>query len=190
MQSNSLRIIDHDIDYDFDSDETLTGCHSSQVHTIMPSDEHIILPPVVLDTNIFVGAGFNRRSASAAIVEAVREGRLRMRWTPATRRETTFIVRKIPPLKRFPLDACFLEENAFGGEVDPSAFGSIPDPDDRKFAALARAAGAVLVSSDEHLLAAGRRGEITVLTPGAFRRRFSGTLSPGPQTDSGNSPAV
>ena len=35
------------------------------------------LPNVILDTNVFVAAGFSERSASARIIEAVREGRLR-----------------------------------------------------------------------------------------------------------------
>ena len=42
---------------------------------------------VVLDTNVFVAAGFNRGSHSAWLVEAVRDGRLRMVWDNATRAE-------------------------------------------------------------------------------------------------------
>jgi hypothetical protein len=36
------------------------------------------LATVVLDTNVFVAAGFNPRSASARIVEAVKRGQVRM----------------------------------------------------------------------------------------------------------------
>ena len=147
-------------------------------------------PPVVLDTNVFVGSGFNRRSASAAIVGAVRDGRLRMLWTTATRRETVFILKKIPPLRRFPLEELFREENEYEGEADPAAFDLIPDPDDRKFAALASSAGAVLISSDEHLLAAGRRGEITVLPPGVFHRRYRACFHPHPECGGKDAPPV
>ncbi len=42
---------------------------------------------VVLDTNVFVAAGFNPGSHSARIVEAVRNGRLRMVWDNATQAE-------------------------------------------------------------------------------------------------------
>ena len=44
-------------------------------------------PAVVLDTNVFVAAGFNPRSASARIVDAVKHGQVRMVWNDATRRE-------------------------------------------------------------------------------------------------------
>src|SRR6266536_2887956 len=42
---------------------------------------------VVLDMNVFVAAGFNPGSHSARIVEAVRNGRLRMVWDNATQAE-------------------------------------------------------------------------------------------------------
>jgi predicted nucleic acid-binding protein len=44
-------------------------------------------PHVVLDTNVFVGAGFNPRSHSALLLDAVRDGRLRMVWDDATHKE-------------------------------------------------------------------------------------------------------
>jgi predicted nucleic acid-binding protein len=43
-------------------------------------------PSVVLDTNVFVAAGFNPRNASTKIVEAVKLEQLRMVWNEATRR--------------------------------------------------------------------------------------------------------
>ena len=43
-------------------------------------------PAVVLDTNVLVAAGFNPRSASARIVNAVKQGKLHMLWNEATRR--------------------------------------------------------------------------------------------------------
>jgi predicted nucleic acid-binding protein len=53
-------------------------------------------PAVVLDTNVFVAAGFNPRSASAKIVNAVKEGQVRMVWNDATRREIERIMHQIP----------------------------------------------------------------------------------------------
>ncbi|MGZ3667280.1 MAG: PIN domain-containing protein, partial [Ktedonobacterales bacterium] len=59
------------------------------------------MPPlsVVLDTNVFVAAGFNPHSASARLVDAVKRGEIRMVWNDATRREIERIVRQIPPLR-------------------------------------------------------------------------------------------
>ena len=53
---------------------------------------------VVIDTNVFVAAGFNTRSASARILSAVREGRCQLVWNEPTRRETETILRRIPRL--------------------------------------------------------------------------------------------
>jgi predicted nucleic acid-binding protein len=125
-------------------------------------------PAVVLDTNVLVAAGFNAHSASAEIVRAVRKGALRMVWNAATRREIERIVAQIPPLRAYAVADLFRAADEFTGPTHPQHFADIPDPDDRKFAALAHAAGAVLISSDEHLLGRGRAG-LTVLTPQVFR---------------------
>ncbi len=133
-------------------------------------------PCVVLDTNVFVAAGFNPRSASANILAAVRQGQVRMVWNQATRREIEHIIRQIPPLRARAaagnaLDALFRADDRFSAATYPHKFVAIPDPDDRKFAALAQAAGAILISSDEHLLRHTDLEDLTVLTPGAFWRR-------------------
>jgi predicted nucleic acid-binding protein len=132
------------------------------------------LRAVVLDTNVFVAAGFNPGSASARILGAVQDGRLRMLWDDATRAEIEFILRRIPPLRRFAVSDLFHAEDRFAGPTDPAAFADIPDPDDRKFAALAHAAGVPLVTSDAHLLHPDH-ADLDVITPGAFWRRFAQT---------------
>jgi predicted nucleic acid-binding protein len=53
---------------------------------------------IVIDTNVFVAAGFNPRSASARILTGIREGRFRLTWNEPTRRETEMILRRIPRL--------------------------------------------------------------------------------------------
>jgi uncharacterized protein len=127
-------------------------------------------PPVVLDTNVLVAAGFKPRSASAKIVDAVKQGQLRMVWNDATRREIEHIIGKIPPLRAHADARLFRPADQFTGPTDPERFTFIPDPDDRKFAALAEAAGATLISNDEHLLAHRDRITVPVLTPGEFWR--------------------
>jgi predicted nucleic acid-binding protein len=64
------------------------------------------------------------------------------------------------------------------GPTHPERFAEIPDPDDRKFAALAQAAGPVLISNDRHLLNHRDRMELTVLTPSEFWQRQQRSREP------------
>jgi predicted nucleic acid-binding protein len=128
-------------------------------------------PAVVLDTNVLVAAGFKPRSASARIVNAVKRGEWRMVWNDATWREIDRIVRQIPPLRARPVAPLFRPADRFTGPTHPERFAQIPDPDDRQFAALADATGAVLISNDEHLLGYRDRMNLTVLTPSEFWKR-------------------
>lgn len=128
---------------------------------------------VVLDTNIFVAAGFSPGSASGRIVRAVRDGRLMLVWNAATRRETERILKKIPPIRDQELIPLFEEGYEYTGETDCDAFAAIEDPDDRKFAALAAAADVELVSQDDHLLAVANcwPGRLRITSPRSFVRR-------------------
>ena len=137
-------------------------------------------PAVVLDTNVLVAAGFKPGSASATIVNAVKQGELQMVWNDATRREIERIVHQIPPLRAQPVAPLFRPADRFAGPTHPERFAEIPDPDDRKFAALAEATGAVLISNDEHLLGHRDRMNLTVLTPGElWKRQHHGSEPPG-----------
>lgn len=126
---------------------------------------------VVLDTNVLVGAAFNPGSASAEVVGAVRAGRLRMPWTDATREEAERILRAIPPLSWSEMRDLFRDEDRVEEAPDETGLGWIPDPADRKFAALARTAGAALVSSDADLLGDRSLAAFPIVTPGEFRDR-------------------
>lgn len=132
---------------------------------------------VVLDTNVFVGAGFNRRSSSARLVEAVRDGRLRMAWNDATRDEIAHILQRIPGLAWGDVAHLFRAEDRFPVATHLERFDYVPDHADRKFAALAHAAGVPLVTSDAGLLQASSRAEIPILTPHDFVRRCDIFLS-------------
>ncbi|MGQ9372042.1 PIN domain-containing protein [Azospirillum sp. ST 5-10] len=125
--------------------------------------------PVVLDTNVFVAAGFRPDSASGRIVAAVRAGALRLVWDAPTRGETRAVLTRIPRLDWAAVAALFRPEDEHMGGTAPDAFTAVADPGDRKFAALAAATGAVLVSSDAHLLSCGAAIGVRVLTPRDFR---------------------
>jgi uncharacterized protein len=123
------------------------------------------LEGIVIDTNVFVAAGFNPGSASARILAGIREGRFQLIWNKPTRRETEMILRRIPHLDWERVADLFRPEGEFTGPVDPDAFVLVRDPDDRKFAALSAAARRPLVTNDNHLLAARNLIGIDVLTP-------------------------
>jgi len=132
-------------------------------------------PPLVIDTNVFVAALFRPDSHAGQLVEQVRQGLGHVIWNRETRRETQAIVQKIPPIDWASIANLFLQENEFRGPTEPVRFRSIPDPDDRKFAALAHAVDAILISQDDDLLAHPERLDVLVLTPreflqGAWRR--------------------
>ena len=76
-----------------------------------------------------------------------------------------------PPLRAHSLSDLFRTENRFAAPTHPERFAFIPDPADRKFAALGAATGATLISNDDHLLSSREQMAVTVLTPGAFWKR-------------------
>jgi uncharacterized protein len=129
-----------------------------------PPDTRGSAEPTVLDTNVFVAAGFNPGSHAARILDAVKAGQLRMVWNEATRREILHILRRIPPLAKHAVDDLFRPQDEYKSATYPEHFEIVPDPDDRKFAALAHAAGAILISRDDHLLQQREHLGITVLT--------------------------
>lgn len=124
--------------------------------------------PVVLDTNVFVAAGFNPGSRAAELLRRVRDGRVRLAWDAATRAETRRILERIPRLDWADAAPLFDGGIEIAAPPDHPAFALIGDPADRKFAALALAAGAVLVSNDSDLLSVRENLPLQVLTPSEY----------------------
>ena len=102
----------------------------------------------------------------------MRDGRLRLVWDDATHTEIEHVMRQIPRLSWTRIADLFRSEDRFVGTTHPEAFGFVPDPADRKFAALADAVQAPLVTSDAGLLNAGGQMAVRVLKPSEFVRRF------------------
>jgi predicted nucleic acid-binding protein len=138
--------------------------------------DEVPMEGIVIDTNVSVAAGFNAKSASAHILAAIRERRFRLVWNEPTRRETEFVLRRIPPLGWNKFADLFRPEGEFTGRVDPDDFVFIEDPDDRKFAALGAAAKVPLVTNDHDLLAHRNLIGFDALTPAALLacRGFAG----------------
>jgi predicted nucleic acid-binding protein len=139
-----------------------------------------VVSVVVLDTNVFVAAGFNPRSASSRILGAIEDRSLRMIWSDATRGETRAVLKRIPPLSWGAMAPLFRDEDQRPQPTEDRAVAHIVDPTDRKFASLARAEGAILISNDEHLLAAPERIDLLILSPGEFIQESGALGPPGP----------
>lgn len=128
----------------------------------------MFIPSLVIDTNIFVAAGFRAQSASHRIISAVGEGRLRLVWNDATRTETMGVLRTIPPLEASEFSDLFTDAGRYDGPTTPDQFAEVSDEADRKFAALAAATGVCLVTNDDDLLGPRHRLPIAVLRPSEF----------------------
>ncbi|MFO7917465.1 MAG: PIN domain-containing protein [Anaerolineae bacterium] len=126
---------------------------------------------VVLDTNIFVAAGFNSQSHSARVLDQVRDARVRLVWNEVTRDEIRATLQQIPPLSWERVARLFRPEDRFEGEVHPENYCFVPDPADGEFIALAEAADAILVSHDGDLLVHSERASVPVLTSAEFPHR-------------------
>jgi putative PIN family toxin of toxin-antitoxin system len=126
---------------------------------------------VVLDTNVFVAAGFNSESSSARLLEEIRKRDLELVWNEATRQETRTVVEKISPLHWDGFVDLFREETRHTEGVDPDEIDYVPDPGDRTFAALAGAADAALITNDDDLLANRREADILIVKPDEYVER-------------------
>ena len=132
---------------------------------------------VILDTNIFVAAGFNSRSHSARIINLIKTNQLTLVWDQSTQRETKKIITQIPPLSWSQVSPLFKSAHQHLDQLDRQAYQFIPDPDDRKFAALAQATGATLITNDDHLLAHRHHLTCPVMTPAEFFTQTKPTSS-------------
>jgi len=120
----------------------------------------------IYDTNVFVAAGFKRRSACAQLIKAAKDGRIQMVWCPTTRAETERVLTKIPPLDWDAVADVFTPEGE-APDPDPATAAFVTDPDDRKFAALSMATGVPVISADSDLTV--HAGRLDVWSAGAFR---------------------
>lgn len=127
---------------------------------------------VILDTNIFVAAGFNRRSSSRIIISMIEDEQIKMVWNQRTLSETRRIINQIPVLHWSRFVHIFREESEYTGETHPEDFDFIPDPEDRKFAALAAATGATLITNDTHFLNVREEFSGSILQPREWLAEF------------------
>jgi len=143
----------------------MTSSHGMCPHTTR-YNLLMIGSPVVLDTNVLVAAAFRPTGNAAWIIQRIRSGELRMVWHRETRAETRAVLDKIPPIHWSDFAGLYRREEEWTQPMDLDGLACIADPSDRKFAALAKASGAVVISQDDHLLSCRNRLPLDVLRPG------------------------
>lgn len=129
---------------------------------------------VVLDTNVFVAAYWNRFSASARILRACQLGQLRVCITDEIEREVRLVLRTIRADDSFYADA--VEMLLCAERVPPGPQVTIieDDPDDNKLLSCAAAARAdYLISADRHLLSLGEYEGTVIVSPSRFAKGLS-----------------
>lgn len=124
---------------------------------------------IVLDTNSIVAAYWNRRSASARIIEACIAGEFQACYTSDVEAEVWRIIQNIKASEEY----VAVMKSFFGRaeRVEPWAEVDIraEDPDDQKFLICAASADAnYLITSDDHLLKIKSIGRTRILKPGVF----------------------
>ena len=91
-----------------------------------------------------------------------------MVWHQLTRKETQFIVSKIPPLSWEAIAELFQPVGEYSGELTPDAYDYISDTEDRKFAALCDVTQTPLITMDRVLLAARDVDSLLIMSPHEF----------------------
>ncbi len=135
----------------------------------MPTPTDLVT--VLLDTNVFLAAYWNPHCASARVIGACVEGRLRCVYTEPVRREVSRLLAQVKVSAEYMRRLEPFWERAV--KVDPVSVDEvqIDDPDDRKF--LEAAAGSeadFLATNDDHLLRVGYLGRTEILTPGSLAK--------------------
>lgn len=126
---------------------------------------------MVLDTNVFIAAYFNRGSASARIIDLCFVGEHQLIFSPRLRGETEAILKNVKADSEFMnrLKKLF----AGGREVRPKkeVFAVREDPDDNKFLECALEGKAdYIITSDRHLLELGEFAQTKISKPTWFLR--------------------
>jgi putative PIN family toxin of toxin-antitoxin system len=124
------------------------------------------MPRILIDTNVFVAAAYNRHSASREIVAAVERGELTLVVSPAIVQEYEQIIPKA--VRSDEGRELFRRVLGFAEWVTPEENPPVTvDRADDKFLAAALAAGAdAIVTNDPY------QG-IEIVRPAQFRKRFS-----------------
>jgi len=124
---------------------------------------------VVLDTNVFIAAYFNRKSASARIIDLCLENKHKLIFSSRLRKEAKLILKNVRAEREFRERTRSLFMKASKVKPTRKVFTVKEDPDDNKFLECALEGKAdYLITSDRHLLELGEFAQTKICKPTQF----------------------
>lgn len=124
---------------------------------------------VVLDTNVFIAAYFNRKSASARIIDLCLENKHELIFSSRLRKEVKLILKNVRAEREFHERIRSLFMNASKVKPIQKVFMVKEDPEDNKFLECALEGKAdYLITSDRHLLELGEFAQTKICKPTQF----------------------
>lgn len=124
---------------------------------------------VVLDTNVFIAAYFNRKSASARIIDLCLENKHELIFSPRLRKEVKLILKNVRAERGFHERIQSLFMNASKVKPIQKVFMVKEDPEDNKFLECVLEGKAdYLITSDRHLLELGEFAQTKICKPTQF----------------------
>ncbi|MBA7601362.1 hypothetical protein ES703_08432 [subsurface metagenome] len=124
---------------------------------------------MVLDTNVFIAAYFNRKSASARIIDLCLENKHELIFSSRLRKEVRLILKNVRAKREFQKRIQSLFINASRVRPTQKIFAVKEDPEDNKFLECALEGKAdYLITSDWHLLELGKFAQTKICKPTQF----------------------
>lgn len=124
---------------------------------------------MVLDTNVFIAAYFNRKSASARIIDLCLENKHELIFSSRLRKEVRLILKNVRAKREFQKRIQSLFMNASRVRPTQKIFAVKEDPEDNKFLECALEGKAdYLITSDRHLLELGEFAQTKICKPTQF----------------------
>lgn len=123
---------------------------------------------VLIDTNVFVASAYNQGSASARIVNAVRQKKFQLMVSPAIMQEYEVVLPKA--VRSDAARERVWQTIAMAESVTPEQNPPVTDDrsDDKFLAAAVASEASAIVTSDEHLLAVHPYEGVDILRPTKF----------------------
>jgi hypothetical protein len=127
---------------------------------------------LVLDTNLFIAAHFNKKSASAKIIDLCLADKFKVYYSENIFKELVFILKNIRAPREYKEKIFELFEKSTS--IKPKRVWLVEDdPDDNKFLGTAWAGRAnYLLTSDKHLLKIKKFKETKILKPIEFLKNI------------------